>query len=145
MQKLVIKFGLLATALLFLVKVSQYSMLTHNLSNEIWIGVFALLFLGFGVMISQIYFGQKKQPLVSENPNNKPPQLNVKKIEELNISKREYEVLELINKGLSNQEIASQLFISESTVKTHVSNLLSKLDAKRRTQAIKIAKELRII
>ena len=56
MQKLVFKFGLLATALLLLVKVSQYSMLTHNLSNEIWIGVFALLFLGFGVMISQIYF-----------------------------------------------------------------------------------------
>ena len=145
MQKLVFKFGLLATALLLLVKVSQYSMLTHNLSNEIWIGVFALLFLGFGVMISQIYFRQKQQPLVSGNSNNELPQLNLKKVEELNISKREYEVLELIDKGLSNQEIASQLFISESTVKTHVSNLLLKLDAKRRTQAINIAKELRIL
>ncbi|MFK7771430.1 MAG: response regulator transcription factor [Saprospiraceae bacterium] len=145
MQKLVLKFGLLATALLLLVKVSQYSILTHNLSNEIWIGVFALLFLGFGVMISQIYFRQKQQPLVSEDSKNEPPQLNLKKIEELNISKREYEVLGLIDKGFSNQEIASQLFISESTVKTHVSNLLSKLDAKRRTQAINIAKELRII
>lgn len=145
MQKLVFKFGLLATALLLLVKVSQYSMLTHNLSNEIWIGIFALLFLGFGVMISQIYFRQKQQSLISEISNNETPPLNIKKIEELKISKREYEVLELIDKGLSNQEIASQLFISESTVKTHVSNLLSKLNAKRRTQAINIAKELRIL
>ena len=144
MQKLVFKFGLLATALLLLVKVSQYSILTYNLSNEIWIGVFALLFLGFGIMISQIYFKQKKQPLPVEN-SKETESLNFKKIEELNISKREYEVLKLIDKGFSNQEIASQLFISESTVKTHVSNLLSKLDAKRRTQAINIAKELRII
>jgi len=138
MQKLVLKFGLLATALLLLVKVSQYSMLTHNLSNEIWTGVFALLFLGFGIMISQIYFKQK-EPLSIETSNNELPQLDLEKRKELNISKREYEVLELIDKGFSNQEIASQLFISESTVKTHVSNLLSKLDAKRRTQAIKIA------
>ena len=145
MQKLVLKFGLLATALLLLVKVSQYSILTHNLSNEIWIGVFALLFLGFGIMISQIYFKQKQQPQPVGNSKDELPQLNFKKIEELNISKREYEVLKLIDKGFSNQEIASQLFISESTVKTHVSNLLSKLDAKRRTQAINIAKELRIL
>jgi len=113
MQKIVLKFGVLATALLLLVKVSQYSLLTHHLSNEIWIGVFALLFLGFGVMISQIYFKQKKQPIPIENSKNEVPPIDFKKIEELKISKREYEVLELIDKGFSNQEIASQLFISE--------------------------------
>ncbi|WP_298550235.1 LuxR C-terminal-related transcriptional regulator [uncultured Algibacter sp.] len=47
--------------------------------------------------------------------------------------------------GLSNQEIAEKLFVSESTIKTHVSNLLIKLDAKRRTQAIQISKSLNII
>ena len=67
------------------------------------------------------------------------------KIETLKISKREYEVLELINLGHSNQEISNQLFISESTVKSHVSSLLNKLNSKRRTQAIKIAKELQIL
>ncbi|MCV4600246.1 LuxR C-terminal-related transcriptional regulator, partial [Escherichia coli] len=56
-----------------------------------------------------------------------------------------YEVLELIAAGHSNQEIAEKLFVSTSTVKTHVSNVLSKLDARRRTQAIQRAKELRII
>ena len=47
--------------------------------------------------------------------------------------------------GLSNQEIADALFLSESTIKTHVSNILFKLDAKRRTQAIQVAKKLKIV
>jgi DNA-binding NarL/FixJ family response regulator len=47
--------------------------------------------------------------------------------------------------GLSNQEIADRLFVSTSTVKTHVSNVLAKLDASRRTEAIANAKRLRII
>ena len=64
---------------------------------------------------------------------------------QLGISNREYEVLLEIAKGLSNKEIANRLFISESTVKTHVSNVLIKLGAKRRTQAINIAKSLTII
>jgi ATP/maltotriose-dependent transcriptional regulator MalT len=67
------------------------------------------------------------------------------KIAQLGLSKREYEVLLEISKGLSNKEIAKQLFLSESTIKTHVSNILVKLDAKRRTQAIQKAKTLRVI
>ena len=65
--------------------------------------------------------------------------------EVLGISKREYEVLELMARGLSNQEIADALFVSINTIKTHVSNLFLKLDTKRRTQAIQKAKELRLI
>lgn len=65
--------------------------------------------------------------------------------ESLNISKREYEILELMSKGLSNQEIADQLFVSVNTVKTHTSNLFSKLDVKRRTQAVMKAKEIGLI
>ncbi|MEM7381430.1 MAG: response regulator transcription factor, partial [Bacteroidota bacterium] len=67
------------------------------------------------------------------------------KIKQLGLSSREYEVLQEISNGLSNREIASKLFLSESTIKTHVSNLLIKLDAKRRTQAIQIAKKYRIL
>ncbi|MFE8696219.1 response regulator [Cytobacillus sp. FJAT-53684] len=51
------------------------------------------------------------------------------------LTKRELEVLKEIAKGKSNKEIASDLFISEKTVKTHVSNLLSKLELADRTQA----------
>lgn len=52
-----------------------------------------------------------------------------------NLSKREMEVLKILAQGLSNQEIADQLFISLKTVKTHVSNLFNKLEVNDRTQA----------
>lgn len=51
------------------------------------------------------------------------------------LSTREMEVLALIARGLSNREIAESLFLSEKTVKTHVANILQKLDVKSRTQA----------
>jgi len=46
---------------------------------------------------------------------------------------------------LSNREIAAQLFVSENTVKTHSSRLFDKLNARRRTQAVQIAKEAGLI
>ncbi|MFC4410814.1 response regulator transcription factor [Chungangia koreensis] len=52
------------------------------------------------------------------------------------LTEREFEVLLLIAKGKSNQEIADELFIALKTVKTHVSNILSKLDVQDRTQAV---------
>ena len=63
----------------------------------------------------------------------------------LAITPREMEILQLVAEGLSNREIGSRLFLSESTVKTHVSNLLSKLDSKRRTQAVEQARRLKIL
>jgi NarL family two-component system response regulator LiaR len=51
------------------------------------------------------------------------------------LTKREMEVLRLIAKGLSNADLAAELFISENTVKGHVSNILSKLQLGDRTQA----------
>jgi len=55
---------------------------------------------------------------------------------EVNISRREGEVLDLLLDNLSNKEIASKLFISERTVKFHVSNLLSKFGVQRRADLI---------
>ena len=66
-------------------------------------------------------------------------------IDNLGLSKREIEVLTMLAKGLSNQEIGDQLFISLATVKTHVSKLYDKLAVKRRTQAIEKAKRLGLI
>jgi two-component system, NarL family, response regulator LiaR len=51
------------------------------------------------------------------------------------LSKREIEVLQLLAEGISNAEIANRLFISDKTVKSHVSNILSKLHLADRTQA----------
>lgn len=52
------------------------------------------------------------------------------------LSKREYEVLDLLARGMSNRQISEELFISEKTVKNHVSNILRKLDVNDRTQAV---------
>ncbi len=86
-----------------------------------------------------------KKSLQKDAPSNPSITIDEEKIVALGISKREYEILGKIHEGLSNKEIAAQLFVSESTVKTHISNLFVKLDAKRRTQAIQKAKEYEII
>ena len=58
------------------------------------------------------------------------------------LSDREFEVLVAMASGKSNQEIAEDLYIAISTVKTHVTRILQKTDAKRRTQAIQHAKKM---
>ena len=64
---------------------------------------------------------------------------------QLGITARELEILGLIATGLSNREIANRLFVSENTVKTHASRVFDKLGARRRTQAVQIGKESRLI
>ncbi len=126
----------MVVALLALFQLSKYSLLTGNSAIETVIAVIAIIFFVIGVIINKRVL-HKQKVLTQE--------IDHKKIQELGLSKREYEVLCQIAAGLSNKEIADKLFVSESTIKTHVSNLLVKLDAKRRTQAIQIAKELQII
>jgi LuxR family maltose regulon positive regulatory protein len=61
------------------------------------------------------------------------------------LSERELEVLTLVAAGKSNRRIASELFVSVGTVKTHINNLYRKLDAHSRTQAVARARELNLI
>jgi len=135
-RKTIFIFGALAVALLMLFKLSKYSLISGNTSIEFVIAGIAIVFFVIGVIINKKILYQNK---------NTPKEIDHKKIASLGLSKREYQVLCEIAIGLSNKEIAAKLFVSESTIKTHVSNVLVKLDAKRRTQAIQIAKELRII
>jgi two-component system, NarL family, response regulator DegU len=61
------------------------------------------------------------------------------------LTMRELEVLQLIAKGLSNQEIASHLFLSEKTVKNHLTNIFRKIDVNDRTQAVLYAIKNKIV
>lgn len=65
---------------------------------------------------------------------NKISKLNDKKSAIENLTQRELEISKLVAEGLSNKEIASKLFITEGTVKNHISNILSKLGLSHRTQ-----------
>lgn len=136
MKKTILVFGLLILALLFLFQLSKYSVLTGDLKIETAIAVIAIVFFFVGVYI------HKK----SLNKNSsETTEIDISKIRQLEITNREYEVLKYISEGLSNKEIGDKLFVSESTIKSHVSSILVKLNAKRRTQAVKIAKQLKII
>ncbi|MFK7831884.1 MAG: response regulator transcription factor [Winogradskyella sp.] len=136
MKKTILVFALLIFALLLLFQFSKYAVISGDLNSEFAIAIIAIVFFFIGVYIN-------KKSLRKQT--NTTLEINHKKISDLEISKREYEVLLGISEGLSNKEIGERLFISESTIKTHVSNLLSKLNAKRRTQALQIAKDLNII
>ena len=136
MRKTILAFGLLILALLLLFQLSKYSIISGGLNTETAIAVIAAVFFLVGIYVN-------KKSLNAKTVNT--AEVDYKKIDELDISKREYEVLKAISEGLSNKEIGEKLFVSESTVKTHVSNLLVKLNAKRRTQAIQIAKGLNIL
>ena len=136
MKKTIFAFSSLIIALLFLFKLSKYSYLSGNLNIELLISIVALVFFCIGIYINKKTATGLTIPLKTGNTG---------KLDELGISNREYEVLQHVVQGFSNKEIGEKLHLSESTIKTHDSNLFVKLDAKRRTQAIQKAKELKII
>lgn len=136
MKKTIFVFSALIIALLTLFQISKFSIISGGMRTEMVISAVALLSFFIGS-----YFNKK----MVKDDNFSSKEIDQQKISDLEITSREYEVLQLIAEGFSNKEIASKLFLSESTIKTHVSNLLVKLNAKRRTQAVQIAKEQNIL
>lgn len=139
MKRTIILYGLALSALVFLLKYLEYQVIVRNLSVEFYVGIVALFFTALGIWAG-LKLTQRKVVIVG-------PEfiLDEAEFQRLGISKREHEVLELMAKGLSNQEIADKLFVSLNTIKTHSSNLFMKLEVSRRTQAVQKAKQLRLI
>jgi len=149
MKKTILIYGLAMAGLTFLLKVIEYKFLVRDISLEIYLGIIALFFTILGVwagtkLITRKTIVKEVEVLVPVSGNVEFVQDEVQ-MKKLGISQREYEVLQLMSGGLSNQEIADKLFISVPTVKTHTTNLYMKLDVKRRTQAVQRAKELQLI
>lgn len=140
MRRTVIIYGLSLAALILVLKLLQYRFLVRDLSIEFYAGILALIFTVVGGWVG---FKLTKKKIVTVPVSNF--QFDPARLDALGISKREHEVLELMARGLSNQEIADRLFVSVNTVKTHSANLFSKLDVRRRTQAVRKGKDLLLI
>ena len=147
MKRHILIYGLVGGLLIILLKVLEYRFLVIEHSIEIYGALIAALFAGVGVWLGLRLTRNKEKVVIKEVPIAVPERftLNQSRLQELGITPRELEILELIARGLSNREIAEQLFVSENTVKTHSSRLFDKLDAKRRTQAVQIAKDAGLI
>lgn len=147
MKRIIWLYGIALALLVTLLKRLEYRYYLRDLSVEFYIGVVAVLFTALGVWAGLRLTRSRQKMNEDDRASSGEPSADISRaqLEHLSISEREYEVLQLIAAGHSNQEIADQLFISLNTVKTHSSNLFGKLDVKRRTQAVQKAKELGII
>ncbi len=138
MRKQVFLFGLLMAVCIVLLKYFEYNFLIKSFSEEAYIGVIAASFTLLGIWVSSKLFNKG-------NPKKNTLQINEENNHQLKLSAREKEVLLAIADGLSNKEIGEKLFLSESTIKSHSTNLFAKLNVSRRTQAVQKARELGLL
>ncbi|MBN9483833.1 MAG: hypothetical protein BGO70_09520 [Bacteroidetes bacterium 43-93] len=146
MNKRLLFYGVLFGLLAILLEIAKYRFVIFDNQVEIYSGVIAAIFIILGVVLGRKLVNPKEIIVEKIVEPVAIPRLPVdEQLNKLGISKREYEVLQLMAQGMSNQEIADKSFVSVNTVKTHVSNILLKLDAKRRTQAVTNARAMKLI
>jgi len=148
-NKATIVYSISLAFLLFLLKWLELRFIIFDHSFEIYIGFIAVIFTALGIWLALKLSKPKIKTVVVEKEvyvdRNENFVLDTSLVSQLELSKRELEILSLLAQGHSNQEIATKLFVSLSTVKTHIQNLFEKLDVKRRTQAVEKAKRLNLI
>ncbi len=167
-KRTILLYGALAGLLIVGLKLAEYRFLVVEHSLEIYGGIVALAFSALGIWLGLKMTGRRAKIVTREVEVPVPVEVRVEvpvkvrvevpaptaptaptpprfevdraRLDAFGITPREHEILVLIAEGLSNREIAARLFVSENTVKTHSSRLFEKLDARRRTQAVQIAK-----
>ncbi len=147
MKKHVLLYGTLGGAVIALLKAVEYRYLVVEHSVEIYGGLIAAVFATVGIWLGLRLTRAKETIVIREvlTPAHSAFVRDAGQVAALGVTPRELEILELIARGLSNREIGQTVFVSENTVKTHLSRLFEKLGAKRRTQAVQIGKERRLI
>ena len=155
MKKTILLYGLLTGVLITVLKITEYRFLVIEHSLEIYGGLVAAIFAAVGIWLGLKLTKAREIIIVREVPVEVPVEVPIRATEpfsvneasltRLGITPRELQILQAIAAGLSNREIAEKLFVSENTVKTHSSRLFDKLQAKRRTQAVQIAKEAGLV
>jgi DNA-binding CsgD family transcriptional regulator len=148
-KRTVLLYGVLGGAMILALKLIEYRFLVVEHSLEIYGGLVALLFSALGIWLGlkltrpteRVVVREVLVPVAAETSFV----ANAANLERFGLTPRELEILRLIAEGLSNREIAERVHVSENTVKTHSTNLFAKLNARRRTQAVQIAKEAGVI
>ena len=143
--------GLVVAAL----RLVDYRFIVLEHSVAIYGALIAAIFAGVGVWLGRGLVRERvitrevaiEVPVEVPMPSSasSPFVLDQAKVDELELTRREIEVLQLMADGLSNREMAERLFISENTVKTHCSRVFDKLGASRKTQAVQLARQWRLI
>jgi ATP/maltotriose-dependent transcriptional regulator MalT len=164
MKRHVLIFGLVGGLLIAILQYTEYRFVVIENSVELYSALVAILFATFGIWLGLRITRRRetgsretiretvvvKEVLVpAEAPALEPFARNTAHQQAqqrtLGITARELEILTLVARGLSNREIATQLFVSENTVKTHCARAFDKLGAARRTQAVLRGKELGLL
>ena len=164
MRRHVLIFGLVGGLLIATLQYTEYRFVIIEHSVEVYGALVAILFAAFGIWLGLRITRRRettheivretvvvKEVLVPAEapapfvPNSVPFAPNTTQQQNLGITARELEILALVARGLSNREIANQLFVSENTVKTHCARAFDKLGAARRTQAVQRGKELGLL
>ncbi|MEQ1517315.1 MAG: response regulator transcription factor [Usitatibacteraceae bacterium] len=147
MRKHALLYGVLGGLLIAGLKLIEYRWLVVEHSIEIYGALVAMVFAAFGIWLGLRLTRHKETIVVREVEVPAPVEFvrDEKRVASLGITPRELDILVLMAEGLSNKEIAARVFVSENTVKTHSSRVFDKLGARRRTQAVQLGKELRLI
>jgi DNA-binding CsgD family transcriptional regulator len=155
MKRHVLIFGLVGGLLIATLQYTQYRFVIIEHSVELYGALVAILFAAFGIWLGLRITRSReiiretvvvREVVVAAEAGAPAPFApNTARQQVLGITARELEILTLVARGLSNREIASQLFVSENTVKTHCARAFDKLGAARRTQAVHRGKELGLL
>jgi len=146
-KKDILIYGICCGLLILVLRLVEYRFLIIDNKLELYGGAVALIFVVLGIWFGS-KLAKKKEVIVVKEIKVKedvPFILNEENLKSVGMSKREYEILEQVAKGLSNKEIADTLSVSENTIKTHTSRIFEKLNVNRRMQAIQRAKEMGLL
>jgi len=143
--KQTIAYGLILALSLLILRWLEIRFLIIEHSFEIYAAAIAVLFTALGIWLALRLTKPKiiEKTIYTAAPSNFI--LNSHELTKLGLTARELEVLQLMARGKSNQEIADRLFLSLNTIKTHSARLFEKMEVKRRTQAIELGRNLSII
>jgi len=134
----VLLYGLALAGLAWVLAWIDFQWQVRSGPGELYLALVALLFTAMGIWVG-------RRLTLGSRPPAAPFRENRKALDYLGVTDRELELLQLLAQGCSNKEIARRASISTNTVKTHLSNLYGKLEVSRRMQAVRRARDLRIL